>query len=58
MLYAATKVSDFDSRISNTSSKLTSAGINTSAVIDSIVNGDFEAYNEAVDAIKNGTKIK
>jgi len=57
MLYAATKVSDFDSRISNTSSKLTSAGINTSAVIDSIVNGDFEAYNEAVDAIKNLDEI-
>ena len=53
MLYAATKVSDFDSRISSTSLKLASAGINTSAVIDSIVNGDFEAYNEAVDTIKN-----
>ena len=57
MLYAATKVSDFDSRISSTSSKLTSAGINTSAVIDSIVNGDFEAYNEAVDGIKNLDEI-
>ena len=53
MLYAATKVSDFDSRISSTSLKLASAGINTSAVIDSIVNGDFEAYNQAVDTIKN-----
>ena len=53
MLYAGTKVADFDQRIKQMSTKLTSAGINISAVIDSVVNGDFEAYNEAVQTIKN-----
>jgi len=52
MLYAALKTEDFDQRILTLGVKLSSAGINTSEVLKSVVDGNFEAYNKAVEQIK------
>ena len=51
MLYAATKVADYDQRILDMVGPLTSAGINTSEVIEQLVAGNSEAFNEAVASI-------
>ena len=52
MLYAATKVADYDQRILDMVGPLTSAGINTSEVIEQLVAGNSEAFNEAVASIQ------
>lgn len=53
MLYTALKTEDFDQRIITLEGKLTAAGINTSEVLKSVVDGNFEAYNKAVEQIKS-----
>jgi hypothetical protein len=53
MIYAATKVGDYDQRIPELSAPLMAIGINTQDVIQSLINGDTEAFNEAVNTIKN-----
>ena len=52
MIYAATKVADYDQRIMDLMGPLTTAGINTSDVIDQLIAGDSEAFNEAIASIE------
>ena len=52
MIYAATKVADYDQRIMDLMGPLTAAGINTSDVIDQLIAGDSEAFNEAIASIE------
>jgi hypothetical protein len=57
MLYSALKVADYDKRILSLSQSLTTAGINTEEVIQQIADGKVEAFNEAVEIIKNTNVI-
>ena len=57
MMYTALKTEDFDQRILNLGGKLSAAGINTQAVLQSVVDGDFKAYNEAVVQLKESDMI-
>ena len=57
MLYTSLKTEDFDQRILNLGGKLSAAGINTQAVLQSVVDGDFKAYNEAVVQLKESDMI-
>ena len=52
MLYTATKVADYDQRILDIMGPLTASGINTSEVIDQLITGNSEAFNEAITSIK------
>ena len=52
MIYAATKVADYDQRIIDLMGPLTAAGVNTSEVIDQLIAGNSEAFNEAIASIK------
>ena len=57
MMYTALKTEDFDQRILNLGGKLSAAGINTQAVLQSVIDGDFKAYNEAVVQLKESDMI-
>jgi len=52
MIYAATKVADYDQRIMDLMGPLTAAGVNTSEVIDQLIAGNSEAFNEAIASIE------
>jgi len=52
MIYAATKVADYDQRIMDLMGPLTAVGINTSDVIDQLIAGDSEAFNQAIASIE------
>ena len=52
MMYAALKTEDFDQRILTLSGILSTQGINVTEVLDSVVNGDFKAANEAAAQIQ------
>jgi len=47
MIYAASKVADFDSRLLEMMPKLTAAGINISEVLDGLAQGNIDAFNNA-----------
>jgi hypothetical protein len=53
MIYSALKVTDYDKRILDLSQSLIETGINTQEVIQQIVDGRVDAFNEAVETIKN-----
>jgi len=53
MIYSALKVADYDNRILSLSQSLSAAGINTEEVIQQIADGNVEAFNEAVQTIKD-----
>ena len=53
MMYAALKTEDFDQRILTLSNTLSTQGINVTEVLDSVVNGDFKAANEAAAQIQS-----
>ena len=58
MIYAATKVADYDNRIPQLSNKLVSAGIDPNSIIDDVLNNSDEQFNlavEKIDALKNST---
>ena len=58
MMYAATKVSDYDQRIPKLSTELTSNGINNIEQIKSdILEGKFESFNAAMTEIEKSKKI-
>jgi len=58
MVYAATKISDYDNRSISLVSDLISQGItNTSEITSSIIAGDSEAYNKALEGIENRKDI-
>jgi hypothetical protein len=52
MIYAATKVADYDKRIPSLSLKLAAAGINTSQMIQDIIDGKDEGFYEAKSIIE------
>jgi hypothetical protein len=62
MIYAATKVTDFDKRITQVMSELSAAGVNISDVVQSIEDayrdGEQEptAFNEAVQQVKDSKR--
>jgi hypothetical protein len=51
MIYAATKVADYDNRIPQLSSKLVSAGIDSNSIIDDVLKDSDEQFNIAVEKI-------
>jgi hypothetical protein len=53
MVYAASKVADYDVRIPKLSPKLSAAGINVDEVVKDIVEGKVDSFNGAVDTIAN-----
>lgn len=53
MVYAASKVADYDVRIPKLSPKLAAAGINVDEVVADIIEGKVESFNGAVDTIAN-----
>lgn len=57
MVYAASKVADYDVRIPGLTPKLLKAGVNVDQVVKDIVEGKVDSFNEAVDAIKNITTL-
>ena len=48
MIYAASKVADFDSRLLEMMPKLTAAGINISEVLDGLAQGNIDAFSNAI----------
>ena len=52
MIYAATKVADYDQRMLDLMGPLTAVGINTTEVIQQLVDGNAEAFNEAIANVK------
>jgi len=52
MVYAASKVADYDNRIPGLSSKLVGAGIDIDTVVKDIIEGKVESFNEASIKIK------
>ena len=52
MVYAASKVADYDVRIPATASKLTAAGVDINQVMKDIIDGNVDSFNDAIDNIK------
>lgn len=60
MIYAATKVADYDNRIPDLSTKLVSFGIDVDSVINDVTNGNEDAYDAAlakIDELEKTFKI-
>jgi hypothetical protein len=53
MVYAASKVADYDVRIPALTPKLAAAGINVDQVIRDIIDGKVDSFNDAIDNIKS-----
>jgi len=53
MVYAASKVADYDNRIPSLSSKLLAIGVDVDTVVKDTVNGKVDTFNESADKIKN-----
>jgi hypothetical protein len=56
MVYAASKIADYDLRIPQVGSTLIPAGIETGSIVEDVANGNFESYDKAIetiDAMKN-----
>lgn len=56
MIYAASKVADYDRRIQDVSSSLLLSGVDSSLIVDDIIAGSSDSYNQAIEAI-NALKI-
>jgi hypothetical protein len=52
MVYAASKVADYDVRIPSITPKLSAAGINVDQVMRDIIDGNVDSFNDAIDNIK------
>jgi hypothetical protein len=52
MIYAASKVADYDVRIPSITPKLAAAGINVDQVMRDIIDGNVDSFNDAIDNIK------
>jgi len=58
MIYAASKVADYDKRIPQLSEKLLNSGVdNIDSIINDLIAGDSASYNEAKAIIENGNPI-
>mgnify|MGYP003752656927 FL=1 len=53
MVYALSKISDYDRRISTLIPKLSLAGIDVDAIMTDLIDGKSDKFNEAVDVIKS-----
>jgi len=53
MVYAASKVADYDVRIPKLTPKLAAAGINIDSVVQDIIEGKVDSFNAAIDSIAN-----
>ena len=56
MIYAASKVSDYDRRIQDVSSSLLLAGVDSSLIVDDVISGSSDSFNQAIESI-NELKI-
>lgn len=56
MIYAASKVADYDRRIQDVSSSLLLSGVDSSLIVDDIIAGSSDSYNQAIESI-NALKI-
>jgi predicted NAD-dependent protein-ADP-ribosyltransferase YbiA (DUF1768 family) len=52
MIYAASKVADYDVRIPALTPELSAAGINVDQVMRDIIDGNVDSFNDAIDNIK------
>jgi len=57
MVYAASKVADYDVRIPAVTSKLTAAGIDVNQVMRDIIDGNVDSFNDAIDNINKITDL-
>ena len=57
MIYAATKVADYDERLPQLMAVLDAVGIDTTAVVNNLTTGDSESYIAAVEKIKASKSI-
>lgn len=53
MVYAASKVANYDVRIPSITPKLAAAGINVDQVMRDIIDGKVDTFNDAIDNIKD-----
>jgi hypothetical protein len=53
MIYAASKVADYDVRIPAVTSKLTDVGIDVNQVMRDIIDGNVDSFNNAIDNINS-----
>jgi hypothetical protein len=56
MIYAATKVADYDKRIPQLNGDLVKAGIDGSTIANDIASGNNESYNDAMAKIEGSTQ--
>ena len=57
MLYAATKVADYDNRLPSLASQLLSDNISTDAIAKDLIEGNPESYNAAMSSIENSDAV-
>jgi hypothetical protein len=57
MIYAATKVADYDERLPQLMTVLDAVGIDTTTVVNDLTNGDSDSYIAAVEKIKASKSI-
>lgn len=53
MVYAASKIADYDARIPDLSAKLVAAGINVNEIVKDIIDGKVDSFNSAVSSIES-----
>lgn len=53
MVYATSKIADYDKRIPELSNKLITAGLDINQVVEDLVKGDVESFNAGIETIKN-----
>lgn len=56
MIYSASKVADYDRRIQDISSSLLLSGVDSSLIVDDVITGSSDSYNQAIESI-NTLKI-
>lgn len=57
MVYAATKVADYDKRIPQLSAQLLTTGIDVTSIVDDILKSESDSYNSAIETIEKSNPI-
>lgn len=57
MVYAASKIADYDNRIPSISSKLLAAGISVDPIVKDIVEGKVDSFNKAIEDVTKITTL-
>lgn len=57
MVYAASKIADYDNRIPSISSKLLAAGISVDPIVKDIVEGKVDSFNKAIEEVTKITTL-